>query len=50
MNSKGFAFFRWRTMSYPDIRDDESWWAFWLPYDLGLWQSGLGKRADEVKP
>lgn len=47
MNGEGFAFFWWRVMNNPGIGDDESWWAFWLPYDLGLWQSGLGKGAND---
>jgi hypothetical protein len=39
MNGEGFAFFRWRALSHPDIGGDASWWAFWLHYDLSLWRA-----------
>jgi hypothetical protein len=46
MNGEGFAFFQWRVLRHPFIKDDASWWLFWLPYDLGVWITIQGKVVD----
>lgn len=38
MNSKGFAFFRWRVLCHPYVGDNSAWWDYWGSFDFYTWK------------